>query len=797
LKKLSLALLLAVIIACVSMLIYRGRDDSGDELSYFDASTSWVRFGDFGFDESLWRSFPNLLLPTDALPIQELAASERAFSRLISPLVWLADHLPQVGVLHGVWLANVLVAIALGVLFFALALRLGYSEGVAFGVALATCLFTSLTSYSKTLFREPMVAFFLLLSVYAVYRARASRQWFWGAVWASIAVLGTYSAYLIKDSAFLALPALALLAIPHIPRLAQSRGLVRVYQALLVCAFVFTVLMAYSTPFHNIINDILAPILRLLNAKTAFSQEALHAYLFSVGGSLWGTSPILLLGFVGAWYWRKTRPRLLWVIVLMVLGYTFGHAYLTGEHWSAGLSWLPRFLVPIVPLLGLLLLPVFKRIVQVRPRFLIAITLILGVYSAWINVVASISFLQTYTLFYPEGAPRVWGWSEGLNSLSYLRWLLLPQTWGSVGYDLAWYRAGLPLWAWSNGVLFLVALGCAYWVMRHQTLPKRALLGVVTLLLVVLVVNGAGLVSLHDVDPEHQATDASLHQALALLDEMAKEGDVLLLPDLRASDFVLNELRGAKVRPLVLGDQWGETYNAVDEPQIRSESVPDLLIWGAMRSVDHLALQQRRVFLLATLSDYETWAVRPVERYLNLQYAVVQQWTMQDNRTRLLEYAMVGQLPSRTFSLPEVRLEARFGDHIRLHGVTLPNGTRYAPDDTLAIAFSWSADATVTDDMVMTWFINPTGNTAPPVQAMDARPQNGFASTLLWKPYERVWDRRGLRLPSGLPAGEYEVWVLMYRFVDGAPQRLTVSAQEGMTVLEESVLVLPITLVIE
>lgn len=773
------ALALFLVVLCAALLGYRGRIDSGDELTYFSAATSYARFGDFALDNALWYALPNVLSPDDDLPLQTLSNDERAIAVAISPLVALADALPFLGVVHGAFLLNAVVTALMGVVFFALARTLGYRDGVAWVGALALCLLTSVGVYSKTLFREPSVALFLLLSALAcaqLARARGVPALMWG-----LAGVGALAlAVAIKESALFAMPALLVLALPSV-RL-NVRAMHVVSDALLAVVLAFVALMAWHEPFFSAVNATLAPVLTRLSANTANTQTALQAYLFSIGGSVWGTSPILLLAGWGLWRWRRARLRWLWAVVLMLLGYSFGHAYLTGVHWAGGLSWMPRFLVPSLPFLALGLLPALDALAGYRglARLWWAVAGFILAYGAWVNAVGALSFLQPYTGFYPEGEPPLWEWAGGLYDPAYLRWFVLPRTWGGLGYDTAWYRAGLPLWAWANVALVLMGVAVAWRVAR---VPSW---GVGALLALGLSVNALGLGALYALDPEHQAQDTSLHLALQQLYDVAQAGDVLLLPDLSAEDFVLNTLKGSRVRPLVLPNPMGETFDANTPPPVRSASTPDLIDARAMRAIDHLALRGKRVFLLATTGDYQAWAVRPVERYLTENYGLVREWAMPDGKTRLLDYDMGARPHTRGLSLPTVRFNVRFGDNVTLHGVSFEEA-----DGVARVAFLWSSDAIIEEELVVGWFIVPRGQ--DPIQAMDARPRNGFASTLTWRPHERVWDKRALRLNAPIGA-QGELWVQVYRFVDGAPQRLpiTIGAGEGLTLREGVVLIVPL-----
>lgn len=93
----------------------------------------------------------------------------------------------------------------------------------------------------------------------------------------------------------------------------------------------------------------------------------------------------------------------------------------------------------------------------------------------------------------------------------------------------------------------------------------------------------------------------------------------------------------------------------------------------------------------------------------------------------------------------------------------MPGGDVYLAGDSLEISLLWQSEQTVSHDYTIAWFIaNPeTGQVV--VQGQDSAPQAGFAPTSAWRANLPVWDNRALRLPSDVPPGNYEVWIVVYR----------------------------------
>jgi hypothetical protein len=118
-RRAALFAALVVLIAAVYMLTYSGRIESGDSLLYFNATASLVRFGDTDLDLSLWTDPPEI--GHDApypLKLSRLIVESTLQPLVAAPLYWLAYNLPGFGLVHTVWLFNILVKTAsCGILF--------------------------------------------------------------------------------------------------------------------------------------------------------------------------------------------------------------------------------------------------------------------------------------------------------------------------------------------------------------------------------------------------------------------------------------------------------------------------------------------------------------------------------------------------------------------------------------------------------------------------------------------------------------------------------------------------------
>ena len=65
------------------------------------------------------------------------------------------------------------------------------------------------------------------------------------------------------------------------------------------------------------------------------------------------------------------------------------------------------------------------------------------------------------------------------------------------------------------------------------------------------------------------------------------------------------------------------------------------------------------------------------------------------------------------------------------------------------------------------------------VAQRDSEPGGGLALTTTWQPNETLTDRHGLFIPTGLPAGEYELLLGLYELTDPSA-RLWVQSADGL-----------------
>ncbi|MEO1289552.1 MAG: hypothetical protein AAFV93_17445, partial [Chloroflexota bacterium] len=427
-------LLIAIFLCLFSLYLasYSGRIESSDSLRVFDATNSLVNFGDVELDESLWQSPPRNFALDDTTPYGIYNNTQPLMPYLTAIPYALAKLIPNVGQVHATWLLNMVLMALSGCLMYVLGILLGYKQKISVMGALLFGLGTVAWAYSKTLFRDPVILFFLLAIFVLLELWRRNRL---NILWVVLAVVLFILAEGVKSSVIVALPALLIWILPQInlpPRVGR----------ILDSLFFLSLTLLFVASLWQPLFDLLAIIpSQFFFIDTQTARIAIHSYLFSVGGSVWATSPIVLLGIVGTGLLIKQgKRRVVWSVFIMLVGYATGHALLTQVHWFGGLSLPPRFMLPTIPFLMLLVLPVLESALGSKNRLIVTIVSLIALFSIAVQAIFAVSLVDAYVELLPAEANGLVEWLPGLNQPQYLRWLVLPQSWNSLGWDIAWAR---------------------------------------------------------------------------------------------------------------------------------------------------------------------------------------------------------------------------------------------------------------------------------------------------------------------------------------------------------------------
>ncbi len=754
-SRAPLYLTLLVLLAAVYMVTYTGRVEIADELQYYDAAGSLARFGDTKTGVSAWQFMPNNFREQGSTPTRPTIA-EPLFIYASAPLYALADAVEGLGLAHTAWLFNIVMTPLVCLAFFALAQAVGFSRRAALVSAIALGLLTVLWPYSSRFFREQLMMVFLLLTALALEHWRRNPR----RVWLMLIGVGCFVlAYLTKEASVLALPALVTAALPdRVWRATRAR---RVSAGLMIAALLTPLVMVY-TPLLDWLPPV--PLFGFYRLEPAFTRTALHTYLFSIGGSFWGTSPVLLLGLIGApLLMREGRHRLVWVAVLMMLGFAVSYGLLRGEEWFGGTIWPQRFLMPLIPFVMLLTVPIFERVLDSprRHRALLIAVGVLALYSLWWQLVGVGFRWDAYgnATFDLSGGGLVY-WSGGFNDLRYIRPVVLSGVIGQQPLNAAWVRVDL---FWPP-MLFVGLAFAALVILRALMRSTRAARGIAYILPLILVALMFGAVrALYDADPLYQARP-DLHAMVETLRARATTETPILINDPEYAMFFYNYGKVGRARLITLPYHPGDR-GSCDQPLLIESPNPAALIAPPSAQVIHyLAAHHPRVGLLMFDAPETPCIVRPLERFMGQRYYRVGE-IRTDANVRLLEYATQSAPDPDGFIDAEVTRPLTFtlpnGDALRLIGFTLPRGESYQAGDALPLSLRFEAIAPTQAEFTVAWYVADADGRVW-VEGENTWPAATFKPTSALVQGEQFWDNRAAFLPADLPAGTYQLWVRLY-----------------------------------
>lgn len=794
---------LTLTFVCIYLLTYSGRIELGDEIQYFDITGSLARHGQLALDLSVWQpgSQPRDFVAARGHPLRIMEVEPGLIVAGL-PLFALAERVAGFGLVHTVFLLNALVTALIVAVYDVLARRLGASRRAALALAAGLGLLTALWPYSPTYFREPLMILLMLLGVVALEQARAAglhpvRR----LVWALAGVAGLALAFLTKEALVLALPGLLILLLPD--ALWRWRAL-RWLSVIALTALIAVPWLLTYTDVIGLLAQLLpdAPLLGRFAFELNETQLVLHVFGFSIGGSFWASSPVLLLSVPGAWLlWRSGQPharRLALGGLAVAVGYCLGYALFRGETWHAGTVWPQRFLLPVLPFALLPALPVFERVFGAdngadrRSRLWRALFVVVVLYALWWQLsglafrwglyAEQATFDQSFGLIH---------WLPGYDEPRYLRPVALLRLWGQTEANFAWVRAGLGAWPLIFGGLALL-MAVMWW--RWPGAMRWTNLAVAAGLLAGL---GWGLTALYRADPLYMAERADLRALIEAVRAEATPGDVLLVNDPQYTFFLFNYGKVGPVWTPILPYHPGDRGSCEQPLAVESDHPAALLAPVTVPLVNTFAATRERFWLLMSTGPELPCVVRPLERYLGAFYYRLGELKASPT-ARLIAYAARPAPDPFAWRGPERLTEALFthssGEGLRLTGYTLPRGQRYAAGDALALSLGWQVDATPTRDYTVAWFVVDAGGRVV-AQGEDGWPGASFAPTSTMQPGRAYWDHRALRLPPTLPAGAYRLWVRLY-WLDPASGALDNLRVTGADALNGTLALLPDTLTV-
>lgn len=425
--------MLAIFSVLVSIycLTFSGLFTSIDELGLYAQTESMVQAGN--------RQVPQLEFAAFHNPVGN---AEPGFPWIAVPLYWLAQRSHHLDNVHTVMLLNPLIVAAVAALLYATVRRLGYSRQAAILSALAYGLASIAWPYTRTLYREPLVALAWTAALFSFVEWRHGGPRYLVAL--GIACLAF--SVLVKTTAFAAVPVIMLAATAN--RDQRWRSAAKVF---LVIGFALVGALILFQQAYLLRAGKAWSVASLSGLSMKVLFQRFYGQLFSPGKGLIFYMPVSILAIPG-WIqmWRRHRSI---TIVAALTPLAVASAYCMYNAWYGGQSWGPRFLVPTLPFITLPIGALWDRIRNSSLRVLCL--LLIGV-SVFLQLgVVTADWWPGYRPLFQSGPEPEEG--AGLTDLALSPPLVQLQQWGPQHLDLLWLhpttdgdlrfiaRLGLPL----------------------------------------------------------------------------------------------------------------------------------------------------------------------------------------------------------------------------------------------------------------------------------------------------------------------------------------------------------------
>jgi hypothetical protein len=734
---------------------------STDEIFIFDTIESLARRGNYE------RNLTNDLQPAASFTDEPLAKFA------VLPLFYIVERLPGVGMVQGVWLFNNLVTSATAGLLFYFALALGYRLRSALALGAIFAFGTIAWPYSKAFFREPLAAFLLLLSAYALVRWRRSLERgrvSWG--WLGAAVLSLVAVQLVKNGvAFFAAPTLLILAAPKL-----DTARVRFHRRHLIAIGIIAGLAAVA--LIGIAGQRIEQ--RLSSANYQWVADAVGGYLFSPGKSLFVYSPVLLLGLAGTITLARRRQwREALAPATMLAVFVLGYAVWQNENWFGGTGWGPRYMVPLTGLLLLPALPLLERaLTRDASRRLQTAVVGLVVLGVGVQLVGTMIPVPTYYTRIRGGT----AWDVGVWRLDQthiwinLKLLADPGQWGVPWH---WIDGGAAVPLLCVLLVGLAAFVVIRWGRRFSARKLAGAAGVAALLIGALFLYA--LQCYGKSEALYLAKDERLRQMLDYLDQAAGPDDVVVLNNPEYRYFFYNFNKMQRLYIFLMPSSPGEQPSPEQAAEVISDNPDELLEFWTPRIIHQLADNHDALWLVVDASEYEYWRVRPVERWMARHYFPVFSHDAISAQVRVVRYSTVDAPPAQAPPWPEHTSGASLGQLFALVGYDVvggrraPDGHRFRAGEPVNISLLWRADAAAEVDYNVGLFL--LGPDGLPIAERHSAPVGGFANTSQWEPGQYWRDNHALLIPGDAPPGTYALRLIVYDWQDNT--RLPVTGAAG------------------
>jgi hypothetical protein len=726
-----LRLLLTGVLFAVYAAVYTGLPASIDDEATLAVAANLVKYGTP--DINLLGSAEGLLPPLarmGSFGVDGLLYAKKGItpSLLLLPLTVLSHSLPFLPVRAAALLLNPIITVLTAVLLYSLARMLNYQPRTAFLAALTYGLATFALVYTATLFGEPVAGLLLLAALTACqhYRTRPTTT--------ALLIAGSTLGLAIGVNTTYALmaPLLGCYALGIDPR----RWRISRIAALAAPVFVAVgLLLLYNLARFGSPLDSGYNFAEGEGFTSPFSLGVFGLLLSPYRGVFW-FNPILLLVIPGGLLlWRRSRPL---TAIILIASLTQIVTYASWWSWHGGIVWGPRFLLPVIPLLVILLLPVIDRVV-ISAKWGLVFALLFSL-SLFIQLIAAAFSMIPHVIYLYENYAHeiVDGFFTGYDE--------------AVVFELA-----------ASPVLAQVRIALS----GEGLQPALLRTGDVFHALLIALIIGAALLSWRARRAWHRAVVIGLIAA-SLLGIAARQQH-----QMATAQAVVNELTPAQTivaASTSFNDNLLELKNPTRIFTTHAPTVPDdPLASGLWRA----AMQRSGLLWFITWfppGSAENWQ----ELALWQRAAFVREIPFQEHRALLFD--LNAPLPADQeggWTFGPIRL-AQYGLQRRADGVR--------------VTLNWQRVAPITGPY--TWFVHLVDASNQIVMQQDRAPQGGFAPPADWQPQDTVTDY--LFFPLDAPV-DTSGWYLRVGWIDAQTgERLPLNEPTGAPIAE-GFIVLPLS----
>ncbi len=222
--------------------------------------------------------------------------------------------------------------------------KMGFTQRLSFFLSVIYGLFTMAFPYSKFCFCEPIVTFFLLVSIYFLFSFQASserREYGRNLIHLIVSGIAFSFAVLTRINSLIIFPLMCMYIFVGSKKVKNCFIFIAAGFPFMILLFLYNYFRfgnIFETGYGNEIHHFNIPFF-----------EGLYGLLFSSGKSIFVYSPILLLApFSLLKMMKKMRYE---GIVFSLIFLTFLFFYAKWKSWEGGFTWGPRFLLPTMPYL--------------------------------------------------------------------------------------------------------------------------------------------------------------------------------------------------------------------------------------------------------------------------------------------------------------------------------------------------------------------------------------------------------------------------------------------------------------